>query len=286
MQHYSRKTIRNITIIFLCILVQSVSAETLLSFGLYTSDKPTLLVKKFRPILNTLEKSMSDSLKTKITIKISITNSYEKGILALANSEVDFSRLGPASYIKAREQNPNISLLAMESKKGKKYFEGVICVHENSIIKSIPDLKGKSFAFGDKRSTIGRYLSQQHLYQNGIKAHQLSSYKYLGRHDKVGYAVAKQEFDAGALKKSTFIKLTKKGQALKILAHFDNITKPWVAREGLNKKIFNALKNALLNIKNKEILKVLKKDGFLSANTDDYKVIKQAMDDNKMFFKK
>lgn len=231
-----------------CVLLTvspQINAEIKLSFGLYTSDKPTTLVKKFRPILNTLEKKMSSSIGEKVSIKLSITKSYEQGILALSKGNIDFTRLGPASFIHALKHNPNISLLAMETKKGKKSFKGVICVQKNSAIKNVSELKGKKFAFGNKHSTIGRYLSQKYLLTHGIKANDLANYIYLGRHDKVGYSVAKGQFDAGALKESTFKKLVKKGQALRKIAEFDNVTKPWVARENLNHKILSALKKSI-----------------------------------------
>lgn len=261
-------------------------ADVKLSFGLYTSDKPTTLVKKFRPILSTLEKMMSTSLQTDVSIKISISKSYEQGISSLVKGKIDFTRIGPASFIDALRQNPNISLLAMETKKGKKHFKGVICVQKNSPIKNVADLKGKRFAFGNKRSTIGRYLSQEFLLKHGIKADSLQGYDYLGRHDKVGYSVANGQFDAGALKESTFKKLVKKGQSLRKIASFDNVTKPWVARENLNPEIRSALQKALLSIKNKEILKALRKDGFTTASIEDYKDIQDAIKINKIFFSK
>ena len=271
--------------IFLSV-VNLAQADINLSFGLYTSDKPTTLVKKFRPILDSLESSMSSSLNTRVSIKLSITKSYEHGILSIANGGVDFSRLGPASFIAALEHNPNISLLAMETKKGKKRFNGVICVHKNSPINNIVELKGKRFAFGNKQSTIGRYLSQRYLLNQGIKAKDLAKYDYLGRHDKVGYAVARKQYDAGALKESTYKKLLKKDLPLRKVASFENVTKPWVASSTLNIKIKNALSDALLSIKNKEVLKAIKKDGFTKGSIEDYKITRHAIKTNNEFFSK
>ena len=53
----------------------------------------------------------------------------------------------------------------------------------------------KSFAFGNELSTIGRYLAQQYLMQHGIHEKDLSHYKYLGRHDRVGTAVANKALE-------------------------------------------------------------------------------------------
>lgn len=267
-----------------CVFVSQAHADINLSFGLYSSDKPTTLVRKFRPIINSLEQSLSRDLNTRVSIKLSISKTYEDGITALTNGTVDFSRLGPASYVNASEMNPDISLLAMEINKGKKEFKGVICVHKDSPIKTISDLKGKRFAFGSTDSTIGRYLSQQYLMDHGVKARDLASYEYLGRHDQVGYAVAQGKFDAGALKESTMKNLVKSGQPLRTLAEFNNVTKPWVARAGLDQKVLHALQQSLLNFQDEKALKMIKKDGFTIADKKDYASIREAIKMNPSFF--
>jgi len=62
-----------------------------------------------------------------------------------------------------------------------------------------------------------------------VFAKDLASYDYLGRHDKVGAAVAAGKYEAGALKESTFKKQIKKGKPLRELARFPNVTKLWIA---------------------------------------------------------
>jgi len=174
--------------------------------------------------------------------------------------------------------------LAIESKKGKKRFNGVICVATDSSINSLSDLKGKTFAFGSETSTIGRYLAQMHLSNEGINASHLKSYKYLGRHDRVGKAVALKQFDAGALKESTYKKLVAKGNALKVIKAFPNVTKPWIARKGLSDKVSKAIQAVLLELQDKTILKSLGKDGFLKGNDADYAEIRTSMNENISFF--
>jgi len=259
-------------------------AEVSLNFGVYASDKPTTMVKKFKPILNDLEEIMSRELDEPVSIRMQISSSYENGIQAIASGKVDFARLGPASYVEVVKLDPAVRLLAMESKKGSKRFNGVICASGLNQIQSVNDLKGKRFAFGDEKSTIGRYLSQQYLLQHGIKAADLGSYEYLGRHDRVGYAVAAGEFDAGALKESTFKKLLKKGVVLRPIATFQNVTKPWVARSGLRERVFSALRLALLEYNDPGGLKALGKDGFVAGSHEDYIPIIAAVRNNPEFF--
>ncbi|MES9870466.1 MAG: PhnD/SsuA/transferrin family substrate-binding protein, partial [Sedimenticola sp.] len=107
---------------------------------------------------------------------------------------------------------------------------------------------------------------------------------YLGRHDKVGHAVGSMQYHAGALKESTFKKLVKKGVPIRALATFPNVTKPWVARAGLDKKIKEALSESLLSMDDPEALSALGKDGFVSGDDDDYAIIRSAMSENTLFF--
>lgn len=255
-----------------------------LIFGVYTSDKPTTMVKKFRPLLNDLEDHLTQILKKNVEITMQVAHGYEKGIEDIVLGNVDFSRLGPASYIEAKQKNPKLRILAIESKNGRKTFNGLICVHRDSFIQTVADLKGKSFAFGNKRSTIGRYLSQAYLLKHGIKAKDLKRYEYLDRHDKVGTAIGLKQFNAGALKEGTFKRLLARGTPIRKIASFHNVTKPWVARSGLPKQILDALHQALLELKDPAVLKALGKDGFLGGSDKDYDIIRKAINNNPAFF--
>lgn len=265
--------------------ISSSHAEINLKFGVYTSDKPTTMVTMFRPLLNSLEKRLTQKLGEPVKISLQVARNYKKGISALVEGDVDFSRMGPASYISSKEKNSELRLLAMESKKGKKIFYGIICVHENSQIKTISQLKGQRFAFGNENSTIGRYLSQHLLVNNKIFSSNLASYNYLGRHDRVGTAVGSKKYDAGALKESTFKKLKKKGVPIRELARFPNVTKPWIASSKMKKETFIALRTALIEFKDSEALKNIKKQGFLPTNDNDYTTIRESIKTNPQFFK-
>ena len=107
------------------IMGTSVSAETKanepveLTFGVYSSDKATVMYKMFIPIVRQLQESAEAKLDCPVDIFIKIFRTYDEGIDALVKGQVDFVRFGPASYILAKAQNPDISLLAMEAKNGK-----------------------------------------------------------------------------------------------------------------------------------------------------------------------
>ncbi len=261
----------------LCATGTPAEAKINLTFGTYAADKPTDTVRKFRPVLNALEKALARALGEPVAIRSQISLDYNKGIDDLVKGRVDFARFGPASYVMAKEKAPGIRLLAMEAVKGTKTFHGIIAVHTDSPIRKLADLRGHSFAFGSKLSTIGRYLSQMKLVEAGIRARDLEKYEYLGRHDRVGRAVGNGAFDAGALKESTFKKLVKREVPIRALASFENVTKPWVARAGLPPRIVSALSRVLVALKDPAALKRIKKSGFIEGKDSDYDVIRRAI---------
>lgn len=171
----------------------------------------------------------------------------------------------------------------MDNRKGKKTFNGLIIVNKKSPFQTLADLKGKKFAFGDEFSTIGRYLAQLELSKAGICAKDFAKFDYTGRHDNVFNGVNLGRYDAGALKESTFNKRNKKRGKLRVLHSFVNVTKPWLATEKMDDKIFAELKATLLALKEGPSLKELKIKGFFPATPADYDVIEEAMDKTVLF---
>jgi len=261
-------------------------ADTLtLKFGLYGSERRSSLDEQFNPILTELENRLSSSMGKKVEIERVFFRYYQQGLDAIVNGDVDFTRTGPATYALAKQRNNELSIIAVESKKGKKTFEGVIVAGKNSDITEVSDIKNKSFAFGNENSTIGRYLSQLRLLGAGITADDLAKYDYLGQHDKVAVSVLRNQYDAGAFK-SGILKDKYIADRVKVIAKINTPTHPWTAREGLTKETINHIKEALLGITDKSVLKGLKRDGFLAGDDSDYATMREAIEKNPLFFNK
>jgi len=241
-------------------------------------------VRQLRPSLNTIAERMSEILGEEVEIKMEVAKSYVEGVALLTSGRADFMRLGPASYVSAKQRKDGLELLAVENKKGKKLHAGVICVKADSHIYEISQLRGRSVAFGNSRSTLGRYVAQQTLMQQGIYARALSRYEYLGRHDKVGQAVASGQYDAGALSESTFKKLVKKGVPIREIAKFKSMTRAWVAKAGMKPRVVKALRQTLLSLDDRKALKALRFDGFLMAQDSEFDDIRKAIGENARFF--
>ena len=254
-----------------------VPSDTLtLNFGVYQSEKATVMYRKLTPIMDFLSDDLDTRLNRPVDVKLTIFNTYEECIAALVKGEVDFVRLGPASYVTAKCKQPNIELLAMEAENGEKRFKGVIIVRKDSPIHSLADLKGKRFAFGDQNSTIGRYLAQAELVKAGLHWGDLAQCKYLGRHDTVASAVQLGDFDAGSVHIKAFDAANTKGD-LRVLVSFDNVTQPWVARAGMDHAAIEALQKSLMSIKDPDLLKELKISGFLPTSDAEYQFVRDGM---------
>ncbi len=264
--------------------VSAAYAKRTLVFGTYSPDKPSAMVQQLRPSLNEIGRNMSEILGEEVEIKLQVVRDYDDGIALIVDGKIDFTRLGPASYVNAKTQNPDLEVLAMEKKNGAKSFKGVVCVRTDSDITEIGQLKGRSFAFGNSKSTLGRYFAQLNLMRAGIYARDLARFEYLGRHDKVGRAVGSGLFDAGALEETTFQKLVRNGVPIRAIATYSNSTRPWVGRAGMEPEIRQALRQALLRLTDPAALRALRFDGFLEGADTDYEPTRQAIEENPRFF--
>ena len=275
--------IRFIAIVLSLIPMMSAQKTPLrLDFGVYQSDRATVMYRKFTPILEAIRVPLQNQLEREVDIHLKIFEDYESGIQALVDGEVDFVRFGPASYILAEKQNEDIKLLAMELRKGLKRFNGLIITRADSGITAMEDLRGKSFAFGDENSTIGRFLSQSLMLEHGIDADALESFDYLSRHDLVARSVINGTHDAGALKSSTYKKLCDPEKIIVVQA-FENVTKPWVASSHLPKHIRQAITDSLLMLEDPEVIGELGCSGFADSNAHDYDLVRVGMKNAEAF---
>ncbi|PCI05097.1 MAG: phosphonate ABC transporter substrate-binding protein [Hyphomicrobiales bacterium] len=275
-----------LAICILAIGMMAAQANETLVFGTYAFEKPTTTVQKMRPILDALEIRLQEQLGRPVKIRLQVARNYHRAIQDLAQGRVDFGRYGQAAYVLAKDENPDLDILAAEGDQKKKTFQSVIIVHNDSRIFSLDDLTGKSFAFGSIYSTTGRYFPQHFLASRGITVRNLSRYSYLRRHDRVGWAVSDGNYDAGAVSKWVYEDLKKRGAKIRAIASFANVTKPWVARSGLSVEMKSAIRQALISLRGVQVLDLIKKDCFIPGDDSDYDGVRMAIANNRLFFDK
>lgn len=137
------------------------------------------------------------SIQLKRRVELRTVDSWEGLAKSLANGETDMALMGPWGYVLANNEAGAqvISTILYDDKP--EYF-GIIVTHPNSGIHNIADLKGKTFAFGDKGSTSG-YLIPFHFFMTqGITPEKFFKRVIYTKHQAIETQVAQGVLDAGA----------------------------------------------------------------------------------------
>lgn len=241
-----------------------------LIFGSVAMDIPAVMHKRLTP----LTVYLSETLNRPVTLKLS--PNMGAAIKDTANGTVDIAYLTPVAYLKAHKMG-NAQLIAKTVTKGKASFKLMIVVKENSPIKTVSQLKGTSFAFGDKRALLQRAA----VVGAGMPLNKFKNYEFIGHYDNIVRAVMNGDFDAGILKDTMAYKW--EGKGIRILyATADlppyNIT----VSKNVDKKTLRELKKAFLSLDRKNpkhlrIIKALDKkyDGFAETSDAEYDVIRR-----------
>ena len=254
------------------------AAEKELQFGSVAMDIPAVMHKRLTPLTQYLSKTLNRSVMLKLSPNMGAA------IKESAQGTVDIAYLTPVAYLKAHEQG-DVKLIAKTVTKGKASFQLMIVVKEDSPIKSVQQLVGKSFAFGDKKALLQRAT----VVGSGIKLEQFSEYKFIGHYDNIARAVMSGDFEAGILKDT--MAFNWEGKGLRILYSSPHLP-PYniAASKNVDKKTLASLRKAFLSLDGKKpehlkIIKALDKkyNGFAPTSDAEYDVVRKLI---KPFVKK
>ena len=120
-----------------------------LRFGSVAMDIPAVMQKRLLP----LTKYLSKELDQPVVLKLS--PNMPAAIKEVASGAVEISYLTPVAYIRSHQKG-DTQLIAKTVTNDKASFKLMIVVREDSPIKTVEDLVGKSFAFGDKAALLQR----------------------------------------------------------------------------------------------------------------------------------
>lgn len=241
-----------------------------LQFGSVAMDIPAVMHKRLTP----LTAYLSDSLNRPVTLKLS--PNMGAAIKDTANGTVDLAYLTPVAYLKAHKKG-DAQLIVKTVTKGKASFKLMIVVKENSPIKNVSDLTGKSFAFGDKRALLQRAA----VVGAGMPLNKFKEYKFIGHYDNIVRAVMNGDFDAGILKDTMAYKW--QGKGIRILYATDDLP-PYniAASKNIDSQTLLELQNAFLSLnpKNPNHMKVIKAldkkyDGFAKTSDAEYDIVRR-----------
>lgn len=241
-----------------------------LLFGSVAMDIPAVMHKRLKP----LTQYLSEQLGRPVSLKLS--PNMGAAIKEVADQQVDLAYLTPVAYLKAHAKG-GAKIIAKTVTNGKASFQLMIVVKEDSPIKTVADLKGKRFAFGDKRALLQRAA----VVGAGVKMEDFSNYQFIGHYDNIARAVLNGDFDAGILKDTMAYQW--QGKGLRILHASPDLPPYNVAAKGdIDDATLAKLKKAFLSLdaNNPQHLKIIKAldkkyDGFAATSDAEYDVVRE-----------
>ena len=182
-----------------------------------SSGRPTELVMCYLPNEGTeefaeyrgmIQEAMSKAVGVKIT-EVNVAD-YNAVVEAMRTGRADIVSFGPVSYVQAAERSGAEAMVtpAPFGDKSRAGYTSKILVRAGSPIRTLADLRGKTFAFVDPSSTSGNYvptlelmnafpgMTNEDLHTNGKF---FSSVTYSGRHQNGLQAVVNGDIDAAPI---------------------------------------------------------------------------------------
>ncbi|AET61079.1 phosphonate ABC transporter substrate-binding protein [Paenibacillus terrae HPL-003] len=242
-----------------------------LRIGVIPSEDSENVESKMEPLKNYLSKKLG------LEVEIFVANDYTAVVEAMRSKQIDVAHLGPFSYLLATDKaNAEAIVSKVTLETGLPTYKSVILARKDSGIKSISDLKGKTFAFIDPASTSGNLVPRNELLKNGIDPDKdFSTSIYAGGGDASALSVQNKKVDAGATSDTEYKTMMEKN----LLPDVDIIhesapipTSPVAVRKDLDSGLIRKIKQAYLDMdkESPESLKALGLDKYGETKDSAY----------------
>ena len=170
-------------------------AQQVLTVGLIPSEDSRAMIANSQAMMDMLSKALG------FAVKPFVAADYNGVIEALRSKRLDVAYLGPFSYVLGATVADIEAFAVAETKKaGRTFYYSQIVAHKDSGIKTVKDLKGKTFAFVDPSSTSGHLFPKAGLMKVGFNPDKdFGRVIFSGSHDSSAIAVQNKKVDAAAI---------------------------------------------------------------------------------------
>jgi len=179
------------------------AAETL-RVSAIPDEAPTELIRKFKPLGEYLEQQLG------MPVKFTPVSDYAAVVESLASDRLDLAWLGGFTFVQTRLKTGD-AIPLVQREQDEQFTSKFITADPE--VKSLADLKGKTFAFGSVSSTSGSLMPRYFMLKDGIEPEQyFKRIAYSGAHDATAAWVEAGKADAGVLNASVWDKLVAAGK--------------------------------------------------------------------------
>lgn len=250
-------------------------AADVLTVGLIPSEDSRAMIANSQKMMDMLSKSLG------IPVRPFVAADYNGVIEALRSKRLDVAYLGPFSYVLGTTVADIEAFAVAETKKaGRTYYHSLVVAHKDSGIKTVADLKGKTFAFVDPSSTSGHLFPKAGLMKAGFNTDKdFGRVIFSGSHDSNAVAVQNRKVDAVAIADRILDAAIAKGLAkredLVVVWKSDPIPEsPTVWRKDLDPALKKRVQAAFLDVKDIPWSDQGELNGFHPTNDAAYNVIR------------
>ncbi|MBV7539754.1 phosphonate ABC transporter substrate-binding protein [Acidovorax sp. sic0104] len=251
-------------------------AANALTVGLIPSEDSRAMIANSQAMMDMLSKSLG------MPVKPFVAADYNGVIEALRSKRLDVAYLGPFSYVMGTTVAPIEAFAVAETKKaGRAFYHSLIVAHKDSGIKTVADLKGKTFAFVDPTSTSGHLFPKAGLMKEGFNTDKdFGRVIFSGSHDSNAVAVQNKKIEAVAIADRILDAAISKGLAkredLVVVWKSDPIPEsPTVWRKDLDANLKKRVQAAFLDVKDIPWSDQGMLNGFHPTNDKAYDIIRE-----------
>lgn len=252
---------------------------TVLRVSAIPDEAPTELQRKFKPLGEYLSQA------TGMKVVFTPVSDYAAVVESLATKKLDMAWLGGFTYVQAKIRTHGTAIPIVQRAEDAVFTSKFITA--DPAIKTLADLKGKTFAFGAPSSTSGSLMPRFFLQQDGLNPEKdFKTVAYSGAHDATVAFVAAGKAEAGVLNTSVWDKLveSKKVDTSKVRVfattptYFDY---NWTVRGDLDPAIIKKLTAAFLALdpskpEHKAIMDLQRASKFIATDSKNYDGIEAA----------
>jgi phosphonate transport system substrate-binding protein len=257
-----------------------------LRVGFVPSENVQQVARNAQPIVDILQQKLD------MEVQPFVATDYTGVVEALRVGKLDIAFLTPASYVLARNE-AKVKVVLKSERRGSPYYYAAIITRADSGIRTLMDLRGRTFAFGDPLSTSGHIFPRKMLKESGIDpVRDFNKILYSGGHDATVLAVLNRKVDAGATFANfpdgkdaawmQYLKDPKEQKLIQAIAYSEPIPADnLVVSANLDPRITAAIEEIFLQLsRDPEGTRMLRDlyqiDGFVPATDKDYDSIREA----------
>jgi len=160
--------------------------------------EPYESAQRMLPVYTDLSKLIGKKLGC--DVQLYVATSYNAEIEAMRNGKLEFGQFGPLGYVLAHQvaHAQAVATFAGENGKPATYTASIV-TWPGSTVKTLADVKGKSFAYADPSSTSGHLFPAFGLRKSGIDPDTGIKAIYAGSHTASYEALRNHKVEAGEL---------------------------------------------------------------------------------------